>query len=140
MKRQLTILPVREQAPGPWQPDSPLPHFFRLMQYSCRTASKGLPDLSGLVRIGSYCYETGFNLVQFCVKIFSFRIRDKFITLARAFPASSSILSLGVFSLSGIVVNPFFLAIGAHRSPIVHVFRRAYFGKRHDVKNRDVPN
>jgi len=40
MKTQLTILPVGEQAPGPSQPDGPLPHFFRLVQYSYRTASK----------------------------------------------------------------------------------------------------
>src|SRR4029077_8219755 len=94
MKTQLTILPVGEQAPRPSQPDGPLPHFFRWMQYSCRTAAKRVSRLSRLVRIASYRYEIGSNLVQFRVKIFSFGIREKLVDFRESF--------------SGFVVNSFF--------------------------------
>ena len=40
MQKQPTVPPVQEQAPGPSPSDRLLPHLFRLMQYSCKTASK----------------------------------------------------------------------------------------------------
>jgi len=40
MQKQPTVPPVQEQASSPSQSDHLLPHLFRLMQYSCKTASK----------------------------------------------------------------------------------------------------
>ena len=82
MKKQPTVPPVGEQAPGPSQLDRPIPHLFRLTQYPCRNSVRIV------LRRVWYRLDMFVNFLQFQFQFFDTRKRvfyTRMLSLFRSF-------------------------------------------------------
>ena len=107
MQKQPIVPPVQEQASSPSQSDRLLPHLSRLMQYSCKTASK-----SGHRRCGSLLRAFRVELARSSAFRRSVAGASEF---ERTGPIASiafcAIASISAFLTQGVVVVVVLLAI-----------------------------